>query len=356
MNWKHLVAIVAGLGLNLFLIGPIALDSAWRGQGDFAQFYIGAQLGHSRYDFPAVKERQTEIFGTVRPALVPTRLPFYYGALWPLGRLPYRTALILWTVLMGACGIAAVWWYAPKQRGAVGVAAAFSPLLTSVVWGQDVALLSLILAAGLRLRRDGHLVAAGVVLSLLSIKFQLFLLLPVAFLMLREFAVLRGALFGGVGLALASFGAGGMDWPIRYLDMLRNPLMIAESKLMPNLHGMLSGHVAWEWMAAALIAGLAIHGARRRAADAVPIFLLTGFLVSVHAFSADSAILFSSLLWFFQRRRSLLALICLTPIPASYALLGYGGVFGALLCGALAESVFKQDPREGREPGWQAAF
>ena len=356
MNWKHFVAIAAGVGLNLILIGPIALDSAWRGQGDFAQFYIGAQLGHSRYDFPAVAERQTEIFGTVRPALLPTRLPFYYGALWPLGLFPYRTAAFAWAALMMACGIAAVWCYDPRQRGAVAVAAAFSPLLTSIVWGQDVALLSLILAAGLRLRRAGHLLAAGVALSLLSIKFQLFLLLPVAFLMLREFAVLRGALLGGAGLTLASFGAGGMDWPIRYLGMLRNPLMIAESRLMPNLHGMLSGHAAWEWIAAAMVATLAIFGARRRAEDAIPLFLLGGFVVSVHAFSADSAILFSSLLWFFQQRRSLLALICLTPIPATYALLGFGGVFGALLCGALAESVFKQNPTKGREPDWQPAF
>lgn len=331
MKAKHLIGVLLGLSLNLFFVGPVALRSALRGSGDFLPLYIGAQLGHARYDFPTVMEKQRAFIEDARPAQMPTRLPFYYGVLWPLGKLSYLHARWIWMVLMIACGIAAVWLYPAKDRGIFAVALAFSPWLFSVLAGQDVALLCLILVAGFQLWRRGHPFAAGSVLSLLALKFQLFLLLPAAFVLLREFAVLRGAALGGFGLVLGSFAAGGWNWPAAYLRLVRDPAVSRGLDVMPNLHGLLAGHPAMETVLTLLVAALTIYAARRRPEDAIPVTLIGGFLVSIHAFTADMVVLVPPLLSLCLTRDSSLALICLTPIPALFCELGYGGVTASLL-------------------------
>jgi len=350
---KHFIGVVLGLSLNLFLVGPVALRSALRGTGDFWQFYIGAQLGHARYDFPAVMAKQRALIDDARPSLVPSRLPFYYAVLWPLGQLSYPHARWIWMALMIGCGIAAVWLYPAKDRGSFAVALAFSPLLFSILAGQDVALLCLILVGGFQLWRRGYPFAAGSVLSLLALKFQLFLLLPAAFLLLGEFAVLRGAALGGSGLVLASFAAGGWNWQAAYLRLLRNPLVSRSIDVMPNLHGLLAGHPAMETVLALMVAALTIYAARRRPEDAIPVTLIGSFLVGIHAFPADMVVLVPPLVSLYLTRNSWLALTCLTPVPALFCALGYGGVAASLLAAVEVREGFtsRRPPTSDCEDG-----
>jgi hypothetical protein len=334
MRRRTIGAILLGLAVNFLLIGPYASLATFRRFGDFSSFYIGAQLGEARYDIPVVMETQKKILSEVRPALMPTRLPFYYALLWPIGRLRYPVAAALWTVVMIGCAVAAVLVDVNRDRLALAAAWAFSPLVFGIVDGQDVALMCLVLGVGLRLRSAGRPFAAGLVLSLLAIKFHLFLLLPVAFVVMREFVLLRGALAGSAALAGASFLAGGQDWVMKYVHLLRNPAVSPGPNRMPNLHGLVaslphSGII--EAVLVALVSVFVLVTSSRRPEKGVAIALLGSFLVSFHAYSADVAVIVPQLLAVFQARRSIAALLCLAPIPYVYGAYGFGFVPAALI-------------------------
>jgi hypothetical protein len=275
----------------------------------------------------------------VRPALMPTRLPFYYAALSPLARLPYSTAVRVWALLMTACALLCILVHPANSRLAFAAAMSFSPVLMTLVSGQDDALLCLVIVAGLHLRQRGKLVAAGVVLALLAVKFHLFLLLPVAFLITRELAVLRGMLLGGAGLLVASFAAGGWNWPARYVELLLNPMVNPVPESMPNIHGVLWAFPKFELAATLLVAGVVILLARKFPMDAVAITLLGSFLISFHAYSGDTVVLLPILFAALQSRRSAIAIFCITSLAAGIALLGYGFITAAALAGVLIELV-----------------
>jgi hypothetical protein len=169
---------------NGLLWGPGAINYALRGGGgDFPHFYTGAKLvfGGQLYNPARAVQVQREL-GVDRVGLGMTRLPFYYALLWPLGRLSYPAARATWIAVQIAASLAFLALYPAANRAALIIATAFSfPLFTGVIIGQDFALLLLILAAGLWLRSKGRAVAAGVILSLLLIKFHIFLFVPVLF-------------------------------------------------------------------------------------------------------------------------------------------------------------------------------
>jgi Glycosyltransferase family 87 len=372
MTAKWAAAIVFGIALNLFLIGPDALRSALHGigsfppfynstqpnhppydvTGDFPQFYIGAQLDSSRYDVDRVIERQKLLFVKVHAALMPTRLPFYYALLSPLGKLPYPAAARIWAILMIACAFAACMLYSPKDRGPFGTALAFSVTIPSIVSGQDVALVCLVLVLGLRLRRQGDPVTAGLVLSLLAIKFQLFLLVPLAFIVAREFAVLRGMLLGGTGLLILSFVDGGWDWPAKYARLLLNPLVSPGANIMPNLHGLMWSLPKLELAVTALLAAAVIYWAFKFPHNAIGITLLGSFLISFHAYSADLAVLVPVLFSVIRYRRSVAAAFCVSPLPELFLNLGYGFVPVGALAAVLAQLVFRRSESQFPPHSW----
>lgn len=335
-----------GCCINCLIVGPTTLRSALRGAGDFPGFYIGARLLPMRvqYDIDRVLQTQRKVIGVIRPKLMAVRLPFYYALLSPLARLSYLRAHAIWLVILTAAAAFATMLFPFGGRPALVAASLGSlPLLIATIRGQDIALVYLILAGGLWLRQSGRPLSAGLLLALLSIKFHLFLLLPVLFLVRREFRLLAGALVGLIALLGASFAAGGKDWPVAYVRLVTNPLVSPGPEVMPNLHGAVSRlpHSGpLEVMLSILAAGVAIAViARSEFAISLAAALIGSFLISYHAYVQDCAVLVPALLVIFQKAASPareLALICLTPLPYVFLnIQSMGWIPGILFVSAL---------------------
>ncbi len=339
--------ILVALGFCFALGSGLQMQHNQHGVDDFDQFYVGARLvfsGHL-YDLPAQLEMQRETVGVERPAVSSSRLPFYYAMLWPLGRLPYATARTLWFGLMILAAVGFVLVYpvggrAPlrDRRGSVSgsdavsravlaAAVAVSLPLFAATFGQrqDLALLLLIIGVSLWLRARGHETAAGFVLALLAIKIHLFLLLPVALLMRREWRMTFGLAGGGVALLGISFAIAGQGWVREYLALISNPGVISEPGGKPNLHGLVAGwpHAgAWEVFLSVLVVIATVFAARRWGFEiAFSAALLGSFLLSNHAYVHDCAVLIPGLVEIISRRQPArpaarwLAIALITPLP-----------------------------------------
>ena len=142
----------------------------------------------------------------------------------PFTLLPFGAAAWIWTaVLLAAAGLA--WWLAAPGAGLVRAAhlalfLGLFPTAFGLMVGQPVALVALAVAAAWWLASRRHDVSAGLVLSLIVIKPQLALLVPVCLLVAGRtrifvaWAVAVGAM--GV-ITLAMLGGDGLQ---RYRDVL----------------------------------------------------------------------------------------------------------------------------------------
>ncbi len=296
------------------------------GADDFNQLYIGAKLvfsGHL-YDLPRVLELQRETIGVEKRDVIPTRLPFNYVLLWPLARLPYSMAHGLWIAMLVAASVMfAAIHPAPNRMGLAAATAISLPLAAGVIGiGQDVALLLLIWAVGLRLRDGGRAFTAGMMLSLILIKFHLFLLVPLFFLIRREFRLLAGFCTGAIALVALSFAAGA-DWPREYIRVVSDPAISPGTTGMPNLHGLLfeiPHAVPLELILSALVTVAALGCARRCSFElALAAVILGSFLLSRHSYLHDCAIAIPGLVWIFWSMKNVaaraLAATLLTPLP-----------------------------------------
>jgi len=172
----------------------------------------------------------------VQAHLQHAEIPGYDGLSWfvsppfaallylPFAWLPYGASALVWLSLSVALGALALRWVRPLLFGDLAgesrlftVAFLASPAVFEVLGaGQDSVLLVLVWVAGLRLLVDGRQGAAGAVLSLGLFKPQLLCLVPLLFVMRRQWRAL--AAFAGVGLLLALisllvFGIAGIrDW------------------------------------------------------------------------------------------------------------------------------------------------
>ena len=185
-----------------------------------------------------------------------------------------------------------------------------------------VILMVLGIAAGLFLR--GRHFAAGCVLSLCLIKYNLFLTLPLLICGKRLWKLGGGVLAGGAALLALSFAAGGWSWPSKYLAELRLPVTTPSYAGMPNLHGLFGRQGILVEIAAACLT-LAVVWLVVRGGDVARGFaamLAGGLLVSYHAFPGDDAILIPVSLYLLGRAPDLpgklagILLLCpLTYLP-----------------------------------------
>lgn len=352
-----------GLAVNCVIIGPGALKSAYQGQNDFRQFYVGGKLAGSGklYNLDRVLAVQREALGESNARLVPGRLPFYYAALAPLGRLPYKLALLLWTVSTILATVLFVWLSPQAGRAQLAIACCWSlPLVFSTAIGQDAGFVLLILGITLRTLDAEKPLLAGLILSLCLIKFHLFLLLPLLLLGKREWRLTAGFSIGAGALLLASFAAG-WDWPRDYVAL--NLHAVSEDpRLMPTLHGLAAhfpGSDVVEFILSVVVIGL-VWGIVRRAEfeAALAATLLGGLLLTRHAYMQDCGILVGSLVILFQRPGNAVvhycALLLLLPVPYVLFFMQGGATTAALfvlLLGAMAGSCFKNGLRPVSEPG-----
>jgi len=329
-----------GIAVNCVIVGPGAFHSAFQGRNDFKLFYIGGKLAGSEslYDQNRVLEAQREAFGESNRKLMPVRLPFYYAFLSPLGRLPYKLALLLWAANNLLAIALFVRLYPIGTRTHLAIACCWSyPLLFSVAIGQDLGFMLLLLGATLHTLHAGKRLLAGLILSLCLIKFNLVLLLPLLFLGKREWRLAAGFSMGTAFLLMISF-IGRWDWPQAYAALILDPAVSPASYLMPNLHNLAAnvpGRVLVEvFLSLTVIAAVWCIVRRARFDVALAATLLGSILLTRHVYVQDCAILVGSLVTLFECFSTPVVRTCsiILLLPITYMLIVIqGGMTVAVL-------------------------
>lgn len=315
------LACLAGIACNALILGP-GLMHTLRGHNDFMGLYPGGRLagGSGVYDPAQAAAIQREAVGYSNPRLLFCRPPYYAALMWPLARLPYFPAYLLFEALMLAAAAAFVrLWPATGWRTTLVAACWSLPLLAALAIAQDVAALLAAIAGALLLLNRRRDFAAGLIFSLCAIKIHLFLLVPVWILARGLWRFAGGLAVGGVVLAVLSLAAAGPGGFQAFVRTASSSIVNPGLDAMPNLNGLFHGNGGLELAAALAVAALVCLAARRGSQSwALAATLVGGVLTSHHAYVADCALLLPALLvmvsqadraW--QRR---LALVLMTPI------------------------------------------
>ena len=298
---RTVVLCVLGVVFNAFLFGP-SLKLTLHGVNDFMSDYSGTRLAFTgrMYNIAENLRVQREAAGWENINHLFMRPPFDALLMWPLGQLPYGTATVAWSLLMVAA-VALFCYLWPGDRRMAALACCWSfPLFHVFANGQDIAFLLVAIAFTLREVRRGREGVAGLIFSLCSIKFHLLLLVPVLIIGQRRWRFLGGLAAGGGGLFALSFVPAGWDWPVRYLDLLRNPIGNPWPEAMPNLYGLTAGLAhGGAWLVAGSIAVAVLVGliCRRGSFETgLAAVLVGGILVAPHAYLSDCAMAVPALL------------------------------------------------------------
>jgi hypothetical protein len=296
------------------------------GINDFMGIYAASRLVGTPEEFDRVAYLREQLRATAWTApsiAASSRLPAFAFVLRPLGKLKYLRAYTVWQGLsLASLVVFFVIWPTP-DRGLLLFAGCWSfPLFADLAGGQDVALLLLIVAIAWCCSRASPFLA-GAVLALATLKFHLFLLIPIFLIAQRRWRTLIGASLA-TGLILAGcFAAAGRNWVPRYVHVIMQGQTNPNVRAMPNLHGLLEGlprNLAWEVVGAVLIA-TAVFWIARRAHYPVgfSVALVGSLLVSHHAYAADMLLLLPALLILSSEVPSasvrFLCLLLLSPLP-----------------------------------------
>ncbi len=323
MRLLVVLGCLLGIAVNGYLKLP-ALSRIVHGDNDFMGFYAGAQLVASGelYNPEAISRAESRLWDT--PRFLPfVRLPVYAAAISPLRFLSYQRAYWIWqSVSFAAVLLFVCFWPAPRKWVTAMTCCWSMPLLECFIMGRDLAVVMLVLAVSLALFFRGRRFAAGCVFSLCLIKYNLFLSIPLLILGKRLWRFGGGIVAGGTALLAMSFAVGGWYWPWRYAAMLRLSATTPSYGAMPNLHGLFSSlprSVFLELVGTCVVivaAWLVIRGGD--IARSVSATLVSGLLISYHAFSGDAVILVPASLLLLSRTRSaplrLVAIFVLCPL------------------------------------------
>jgi hypothetical protein len=318
------LACLLGVALNVCVWRPFFPYFFARANNDFACTYNGAVLAGSSGLYSVEATLRTERpLGDSPQFMMYQRLPYYAALVSPLRFLSYRQAYWVWQGISLAAVLAflAFW---PGQPGWVtAMACCWSvPLMNCFVMGQDVTLPLAALAVSLALFFGGRHFAAGCVLALCSIKFHLFLTLPLLILTRRLWRFGAGTAAAGAVLLAASFAVQGWRWPLDYLRMLRLPTSTPSFSLMPNLNGLLAnqphGPLTTALAACLVAAAAGLVMWRGRITHAVAAMLVSSLAISYHAFLADAVLLIPASLLLLRDKTSrahrTVGLILLSPL------------------------------------------
>ena len=260
------------------LVGPVILA---------AGLLLTAGLAYERFlrgqpalqDFLALQER-----GPL-PAIRP---PFYR----PLAGLPLRSAAGLWLSLNVAAGLGFGLWAGRRTREPTLalLLAVFVPSIVALSVGQDSLLLVAALAGVFVLLESRRTWTAGLLLSLLWVKFQF---LPAFILLLairREWRAL-----GGLALGTAAFlapVAPQLPGYIAYLaKMAAHPSVVPCRRCMPNLHALIP-HPLLSLAASAALLAVSAPSFRGSLPSPFALASVCALLASHHAQVYDCVLLF----------------------------------------------------------------
>jgi hypothetical protein len=318
------LACLCGVALNVYLWRPFLPYFFLRANNDFVCTYAGAELAGSNGLYRVGATTQTERpLGDSPQFMMYQRLPYYAALVSPLRFLSYRQAYWVWQGVSLAATLVFLLFWPGQRRWITALACCWSmPLLNCFIMGQDVTVPLAALSLSMALFFRGRHFAAGCLIALCSIKFHLFPTLPLLLLTRRLWRFGAGAVAGGAVLLAASFAVQGWSWPRDYILMLGLPTSTPSYSLMPNLNGLLAGQ-PHGLLAAAVASSLVVAAAglvmwRGRITDAIAAMLVSGLLLSYHAFIADAVLLIPAGLLLLRDRTSLahraVGLVVLSPL------------------------------------------
>ncbi len=224
----------ASLGLAIILIA-LALDVLNRYEPigiDFHTYLAAAHVGVERgwsqiYDQTLVGIEQKRLVPDqiAQPFLSPPTDAWLTAPLIPL---PYWVAYWIWAALSLAALAAALVW-ASQSHGLerwIIAGAAIAPwwVLHAVNLGQVAPLVAAGAVFAVRLAREQKDLAAGVVLSLLYLKPNTALLIPLALLVTGRYRIFASWAAVGVVITLVAFASMGSQGISAYVSQLRGPL------------------------------------------------------------------------------------------------------------------------------------
>ncbi len=307
-SWIGLVVVVVALAVD------IAYPRARTGV-DFHTYYaaavVGLQQGWSHiYDqaLVAAVQRQEVPTESSQPFLSP---PTVGWLVTPLTLFPIWVAFGIWAVFtFASLGVALAW--SGTSAGLVrwiAVVAALAPwwVLHAVNLGQVVPLVAAAVVLGWRLLRDDRDVAAGLALSLIFLKPNTAILVPLALLVAGRYrAVASWAAMGAV-FALIAFLLLGVHGISAYVTELRAPLPTGADAL--TLHGAfdLSGVVALG-VRILIVGGVVAIAFRLRSSSTIviPVAVVGSLLISPYLHASDLCLL-AAAAWIVWEERPTLA-------------------------------------------------
>ncbi|MDQ6712278.1 MAG: DUF2029 domain-containing protein [Candidatus Dormibacteraeota bacterium] len=257
------LALASALALrNLIGVLQFALHRAL--EGDFAVYYIFARVGidhgwQSLYDAGAMRQEWMALGSAfLYPALYPPTLAWFVA---PFAALPFATGYALWNVVLVA-SLLVTWWLTvpPSSRLVRAAHLAVALALPSVAFGLLLGQVVIVVAAAVSLSwwvlRHNHPIAGGVILSLIALKPQLALMVPIVLLVAGRRRAFLGWAAGSIFMVVAALATIGVEGLRTYASLLvesahaPGAMMVYPQLTLPGLLGNSWG--------AALVVGLVV--------------------------------------------------------------------------------------------------
>jgi hypothetical protein len=307
-SWLALGVVVVALGLDLWnRVEAIGIDF----HTYLAASVVGLHQGWPHiYDQSLVAVAQKQLVPSLwsQPFLSPPTVAWLTA---PLTVFPFWVAYAIWAVLIFFSLAAALTW-AGVSTGTVrwiAVLAALTPwwVLHAVNLGQVVPLVAAGAVVGWRLLRDKQDMAAGVALSLIFLKPNTAILVPLALLAAQRYRAFASWFAVGGVLALIALLVLGTSGVTDYVNQLRAPLPGGADSL--TIHGAIgaTGFVATGLRL--LIVGAVLAAAlklRESPGLVVPVGIVGSLLVSPYLHASDLCLL-STAAWMVWEDRPVLA-------------------------------------------------
>jgi glycosyl transferase family 87 len=286
---------------------------------------VGLQQGWSHvYDQALVAAAQKHLVPGqyTQPFLSPPTVAWLAA---PLTVFPYWTAFGIWAVFSFLAFAAALAWSGVSSGVArwIAVVGALAPwwVLHAVNLGQIVPLVAAGVVVTWRLMREDKEIAAGVLLSVIFLKPNTAILVPVALLVAGRYRVFAAWLAAGAVLAVIALLVLGPHGLSGYVNQLRSPLPSGADAL--TLKGAIGATGVVAAVLRVLIVGMVLATAYRLRASpglVVPIGIVGSLIVSPYLHASDLCLLAAAAWMVWEERtnvawRIALALVWLVASP-----------------------------------------
>lgn len=301
--------------LGLAVVSVALVIDIWRPRErigiDFHTYYAAATVGLQQgwghiYDQALIAAVQKQLVSTEvsQPFLSPPTVAWLVA---PLTLLPYWAGVWLWTVFtLGS--FAAVLAWSGASRGIIrwiAVLATLAPwwVMHAVSLGQVVPLVAAGVVVGWRLLRDDRDIAAGIALSLIFLKPNTAVLVPLALLVAGRYRAFASWLAVGGALAVIAFLLMGVQGISSYVNELRAPLPSGADAL--TLHGAMELSGVTAFALRLFIVGAVLATAfklRSSPGMVVPLAVVGSLLTSPYLHASDLCLL-SAAAWIVWEER-----------------------------------------------------